>query len=93
MGPETPDMPLKFDVEQEDNGWGGVFGIQVKPADKLNLAFHCETPVKLDLETDIRGGDNVSESAGVSRWRKEPEGFPRYDRTGCVLSGNAGITV
>lgn len=76
MGPETPDMPLKFDVEQEDNGWGGVFGIQVKPADKLNLAFHCETPVKLDLKTDIRGGDNVSESAGVSDGEKNRRDFP-----------------
>ncbi len=66
LGPnDTPDVPLKVDVEQEDNGWGGVLGIQVRPNEKLNLALHYESPIKLDLKTNIKGGDNISEDVGL----------------------------
>jgi long-chain fatty acid transport protein len=64
-GSDTPDTPLKVHVEQEDNGWGGVLGIQLKPNDKLNLALHYESQVKLDLKTDIKGDDTISSSAGL----------------------------
>ncbi|HQJ09781.1 MAG TPA: outer membrane protein transport protein [Deltaproteobacteria bacterium] len=59
------DTILKVHVEQEDNGWGGVLGIQIRPDDKLNLALRYESPVKLNLETDIRDSDNISEMAGL----------------------------
>ncbi len=76
-GDATPDYPLKVNVEQEDNGWGGVLGVQVRPDDKLNLALHYESPVKLDLKTDIRGGDNISESVGLySDGEKNRRDFP-----------------
>lgn len=75
-GPMTPDMPLKVDVEQKDNGWGAVFGIQVKPAENWNLAFHYESPVKLDLETNIKGSDNVSDSMGVVDGEHNRRDFP-----------------
>lgn len=66
LGPEdTPDVPLKVDVEQEDNGWGYVLGIQIRPTEQLNLALHYESPIKLDLKTDIKGGDNISEAVGL----------------------------
>jgi long-chain fatty acid transport protein len=64
-GEATPDYPLRVNVNQQDNGWGGVLGIQVRPDDKLNLALHYESRVKLDLKTDIKGGDNISETAGL----------------------------
>ncbi|MCU0576408.1 MAG: hypothetical protein MUD15_06240 [Desulfobacterota bacterium] len=65
LGPLTQDVPLKVDVKETGQGWGGVVGIQVKPVDGLNVALHCETPIKLRLETDIREGDNISEEAGL----------------------------
>jgi long-chain fatty acid transport protein len=65
LGPLTQDVPLKVDVKESGQGWGGVVGIQVKPVDGLNVALHCETPIKLRLETDIREGDNISEEAGL----------------------------
>ncbi len=64
-GEGLPNVPFKVDVEQEDNGWGGVLGIQVRPNEKLNLALHYESPIKLDLKTNIKSGDNISEDAGL----------------------------
>lgn len=66
LGPvDTPDVPFSVDVEQKDMGWGAVFGVQIKPDDRLNIALHVETPVALNLETDIKSGDNLSESIGL----------------------------
>ncbi|NMD41246.1 MAG: hypothetical protein GYA83_10670 [Deltaproteobacteria bacterium] len=65
FGPLTEDVPLRVDVKETGQGWGLVLGIQVKPAEDLNLALHYETPVRLDLETDIRSGDTVSEESGL----------------------------
>jgi len=78
LGPiDTPDIPLSVDVEQEDMGWGAVFGVQIKPDDKLNIALHVETPVALNLETDIKSGDNLSESIGLFiDGEKNPRDFP-----------------
>ena len=65
MGDLTPDMALKVDAEQTAQGWGGVFGIQYKPIEKLNLAIHYETRVELDFKTELGGNDNLSEAIGL----------------------------
>jgi long-chain fatty acid transport protein len=61
----APNTPISVHVKQGDDGWGGVLGIQVRPDDKLNVALHYETPVKLNLKTDIYHGDNISEAIGL----------------------------
>jgi long-chain fatty acid transport protein len=66
MGDLTPDTALKVDSEQTAQGWGGVFGIQYKPIEKLNLAVHYETRVELDFKTELGGNDNLSEAIGLS---------------------------
>jgi len=60
-GVDPAEQKIKVDVDQEDSGWGGVLGFQVKPDDKLVLAFRYETRVNLDLETDIKSGDTLHE--------------------------------
>lgn len=56
-GGTNPDYPLNVHVDQEDNGWGGILGVQVRPDDRLNLALHYESPVKLDIKTDVKHDD------------------------------------
>lgn len=51
--------------EGDGAGLGTRPGHPVKPAEDLNLALHYETPVRLDLETDIRSGDTVGEESGL----------------------------
>ncbi|HNQ86591.1 MAG TPA: outer membrane beta-barrel protein [Deltaproteobacteria bacterium] len=56
-GEATPDVPLRVDVDQDANGWGGILGVQVAPTDKLNLTMRYETTVKLDFEDDVNTDD------------------------------------
>ena len=65
LGPLTPDVPLNVSVEEADTGWGWVFGVQLRPVEKMNIALHFESPVRLNLKTDIRSADNISEEAGL----------------------------
>lgn len=65
LGDLTPDTPLTVDAEETAQGWGGVFGIQYRPNEKLNLAFHYETSVELDFKTELGSSDNLSEAIGL----------------------------
>ena len=65
MGQLTPDTALKVDAEQTAQGWGGVFGIQFRPMEALNLAVHYETRINLDFKTQLGGADNLSEQIGL----------------------------
>lgn len=77
LGPLTQDVPLMVDVKETGQGWGLVAGIQVRPVEDLNLALHYESPVRLDLETDIGRKDNISEEAGLFvDGQENPRDFP-----------------
>ena len=77
LGPLTQDVPLRVDVKEAGRGWGIVLGLQAKPSADLNLAVHYESPVRLDLKTDIRSGDNISEDAGLFvDGQESPRDFP-----------------
>ncbi|MCP4022653.1 MAG: long-chain fatty acid transport protein [Desulfobacteraceae bacterium] len=51
--------------DQEADGWGGVFGLNIKPNNTINIGFRYETKVKLDWDTTVdaasRGtiGENI----------------------------------
>ena len=55
--PEAVDLSY----EQDGSGWGGIFGLNFAPNDKLNigLRFETETAIKLDTSTD----DNTTDTA------------------------------
>jgi long-chain fatty acid transport protein len=44
-----------FEVEFEDtaDGWGGIIGANITPAEKWNIGIRYETEVNLELETDV----------------------------------------
>jgi long-chain fatty acid transport protein len=65
MGPLTPDIPLKVDVDQSAEGWGAMFGIQISPLDRLILTLHAESRVLLDFETEVNDADNLSKDMGL----------------------------
>lgn len=67
LGPLTPDIPLIVSIEERGQGTGGVFGIQITPVDRVNIALHVESPVRLNLETRIRSKDTISKDAGLFR--------------------------
>lgn len=44
-------IPVSF--EQEGDGWGGIFGINIAPNDKLNIGMRYETKTDLDFEATV----------------------------------------
>jgi long-chain fatty acid transport protein len=44
----TPEVKYK----ETDNGWGGIFGVNISPTDELNIGIRYETKTKLTLETE-----------------------------------------
>ncbi len=50
---------------------GGIFGIQIVPMDKLNIAFRFETEVRLNFESDVSENDNLGLFADGERSRRD----------------------
>ena len=45
--------PALINYEQDGDGWGGIFGVNLTPNDKLNIAMRVETKTKIDLDTKV----------------------------------------
>jgi len=71
---------LSISYEQEGDGWGGIFGINIAPNDKLNIGMRYETKTNIDLEATVPAGVGASVLAnplldivnGVSKPRDLP---------------------
>lgn len=71
-GETVPDVALSVDYSTAANGFGGVFGVDYKITDKLNLAIHYETKVKLDFEADDNKGTLELQPDGTKSRRDLP---------------------
>ncbi|MCP4745572.1 MAG: hypothetical protein GY874_05430 [Desulfobacteraceae bacterium] len=88
-----PNTDLKVNVEQKGSGFGGVFGVQVKPVEKLNIAFHYETKVGIDLKADLADDDNLSEAIGLfDNGARSPRDFPAMAGIGAAYKITPEIT-
>ncbi|HEX3007094.1 MAG TPA: outer membrane protein transport protein, partial [Bacteroidales bacterium] len=67
-----PDAPLDVDYKSNANGIGGVFGLDYAASEKLNIALHYETRVKLEFEADENKGSFVIEPDGSMSRRDLP---------------------
>jgi len=45
------------DFDQDANGWGAIFGVNIAPNDRLNIGARFETKTDLEFNTDV-GEDN-----------------------------------
>lgn len=67
-GSEAPDYLMTIDYKASASGIGGVFGIDYKPCEKMNVAIHYETKVKLEFEaSDNKGTFKLEEDGDKSR--------------------------
>lgn len=77
FGPLTQDVALRVHAKEKGRGWGIVAGIQAKPSDRLTLAAHYESPVRLQLTTSVLSDDNASKEAGLfTDGAKSPRDLP-----------------
>jgi long-chain fatty acid transport protein len=49
----APDQNINIDYEANANGYGYVLGLNVALNEKINIAAHYESEVKLDFENDV----------------------------------------
>lgn len=52
----APDSPISIDYKNEATGIGGIIGADYSVTDKLNVAIHYETKVKLEFEAKDNKG-------------------------------------
>jgi long-chain fatty acid transport protein len=48
---------FEIDFEDTGDGWGGVLGVDIVPAEKWNIGIRYETEVDLELEADVDKDD------------------------------------
>lgn len=67
-----PYPEFSVDYSTSANGIGGVFGVDYKVTDKLNVAVHYETKVKLNFEADDNKGSLELQPDGTKSRRDLP---------------------
>jgi long-chain fatty acid transport protein len=45
--------PAVINYEQDGDGWGGIFGLNIAPNDKFNIGMRFETKTNIDLENKV----------------------------------------
>ena len=60
------------DYEETGHGWGGIFGVNIAPTEKLNIGLRYETKTSIDLRTDEKTDDIDLITDGFKRNRDMP---------------------
>ena len=50
----SPYLTLALDYEEDGDGWGGIFGVNIAPNDKLNIGIRYETKTNIDLKATVK---------------------------------------
>ena len=45
---------LALNYEEEGDGWGGIFGVNIAPNDKVNIGMRYETKTNIDLKATVK---------------------------------------
>jgi long-chain fatty acid transport protein len=70
VSPLAPPYTLDLDIKESDGGWGGYFGVNFAPNDRLNtaLTFYTSTDIKYEREVEkdtvLPNGVPLSVAAG-----------------------------
>lgn len=68
----APDQSINIDYNATANGFGYVLGANVALGEKLNVAAHYESKVKLDFENDVKTDDTGMFTDGKKNRRDLP---------------------
>jgi len=53
----TP-VTSEVDFDQNADGWGAIFGVNIAPNDRLNIGARFETKTDLEFDTDVKKDNN-----------------------------------
>lgn len=69
----APDSPISIDYKNNATGFGGIVGVNYSFSDKLNIAIHYESKVKLEFEAkDNKGSVKTLVADGAKTDRDLP---------------------
>ena len=64
--PGVTDVTSDVDFEQNADGWGAIFGVNIAPNERLNIAARFETKTDLEFDTDVhKDNNNVLPQLGI----------------------------
>lgn len=64
------------EIEDEADGVGAIFGVNIAPNDRWNIGIRYETPTKLDFKLNVKEGAPLLGAIGLTDNRKEREDLP-----------------
>ncbi len=78
-GALTPAVPpVAIDYEEDGDGWGGIFGLNIAPNEKFNIGLRFETKTNLDLKATVKQ-DTYSllpSLKGITNGQERPRDLP-----------------
>jgi long-chain fatty acid transport protein len=71
-------VPVAMKFEENGKGWGGIFGVNIAPNDKLNIGMRYEMRTNLDLKGRVYENDFnlVGEILGIVDGKERPRDLP-----------------
>lgn len=84
--------------EQDAKGFGGVFGLNIRPQKNINFALRYETKVELDWDTDIDSasagiGETILNSKGKFDGQEEARDLPAVFAAGLVWNVTQKLSI
>jgi len=76
--PPVNPLPVALNFEEDGNGWGGIFGANIAPNEKVNIGIRYETVTKIDLEATVREDTLglLPLLLGISNGQERPRDLP-----------------
>jgi len=68
----TLPAPIEIKYEQDGDGWGGIFGLDFTPNDKLNIGMRYETETDINLENKVKKDTTESFPNFAPPWNQPP---------------------
>ena len=79
-GTLSPSLTLALDYEETGDGWGGIFGINLAPNEKVNIGMRYETKTNIDLKATVKEefppGLLLGLGTGISNGQERPRDLP-----------------
>ena len=81
IAPGPTIIPLAIDFEEEGDGWGGIFGLNIAPNEKFNIGMRFETKTNIDLEATVNTLTSVTPAQlqqllGIVDGQERPRDLP-----------------
>lgn len=82
-GTDGVPWPATVNYEEEGDGWGGIFGVNLAPNDKINISMRYETKTNIDFDTTVNTDDatylplgGLLPYLGISNGTSRPRDLP-----------------